>query len=476
MLIEFCCPACCTPLAVKDDVAGGQVNCPNCQKLILIPVSSPFGRMEGGGPFDAGRQHDVETVKRAISISVEPYRRELDSKSNLLNEAVEMVKTRNRRIREIESLILKVQKDLWALEVEYEEESGKAAEPAATPEPDPAIEELETHCRELSERVTKLQSRNQVLHDRLDRALESLAETHGYVREERSLAVEMAEQIESLRKDVPGLREKIQQMETDAFPGPDVLEGMRRAGEALKRCGEEIQRLRERLKRAEETLGGKDQGLSELQRSLEEKTETAQKSLAALEASFAKEREAQQAELARCHEKLEQGQAEQARLQEELAACRKQLEQEAEQQRGLRDELTSCREKLEQGEVDQTRLEQELAEKHRILLELKEADSDKEEAGRALEEALARKEEELRSLEESWKRKEAAWLREQKAGEARRAQLQEELTEQDEKLQSALKNQQTLAEQSLKMENERKDLKRRISDALEKIVELESRG
>jgi len=345
MLIEFCCPACCTTLAVKDDVAGGQVNCPNCQKLILIPVSSPFGRVEGGGAFDAGRQHEVEAVKRAISISVEPYRRELESKGNLLNEAVEMVKTRNRRIREIESLILKVQKDLWALEVEHEDTAARteAAEEAPS---ENVLEELETHCRELSERATKLQTRNQVLHERLDRALQSLAETHAYVKEENGLAAEMSRQIEALRGEVPGMLEQIRQIESDAVPGPVFLEGLRRAGLTLQRCGEEIRRLRERLEKAELELGDKNQSVSELQGALE-------KNLA---------------------------------------------------------------------------------------------------------------------------RKEAEWQREKKADESRRARLQEDLAEQEEQLQSALKTQQTLAEQCLKMENERKDLKRRLSDALEKIVVLESRG
>lgn len=119
-MIQFCCPACSVPLTVKESVAGGQVNCPKCQKLILIPNSSPFGGE--GDPFVADATHKGNEIARAVAVSVEPYRKELEAKSELLNDAVEMVKTRNTRIREVESLLLRVQKDLWSLEVVYDEE------------------------------------------------------------------------------------------------------------------------------------------------------------------------------------------------------------------------------------------------------------------------------------------------------------------------------------------------------------------
>ncbi len=123
MLIEFCCPVCQAPLSVKKKAAGGQVNCPQCMKVILIPDRSPLPREEEDiPPLQDERKVDVPELKTAIEISVEPYRRELNTKSGLLNDAVEMIKTRNQRIKEIESLILKTQKELWALEVEIDEE------------------------------------------------------------------------------------------------------------------------------------------------------------------------------------------------------------------------------------------------------------------------------------------------------------------------------------------------------------------
>jgi len=421
MLIEFCCPACCTPLAVKDDVAGGQVNCPHCQKLILIPVSSPFGRLEGGGPFEAGRKHEVDAVKRAISISVEPYRRELEAKGNLLNEAVEMVKTRNRRIREIESLILKVQKDLWALEVEHEETGERPVLPAtaASVAEQEELEELGAHCRELGEQVTKLQVRNEVMQERLGRALESLADTHAHLHEEKAVAAEMVLQMEALKGLVPGILEQIGLVEADTLSGPDLPNALRQAAHSLKRCGEEITSLRKEL--SEKALAV--QGLITSDTG---KTKAAQ----ALEAALA--------------------QKESDKLALEAALASK--------------------------EADKLALEAALASKAADKLALDADLASKDTDKQALEAALASKESELRELEASWTRKEEDWTREQKANETRRTRLREELTEQEEQLQNALKTQQTLAEQCLKMENERKDIKRRLTDALEKIVVLESRG
>lgn len=121
MLIEFCCPVCRAPLSVDEKVAGGQVNCPKCQKLILIPMRSPLARQGDKEPFAPGLQHASEDVQKAIATSVEPYRLELDSKVKLLNDAVEMVKVRNQRIRDVETLMLGIQKEFWELEVEYDE-------------------------------------------------------------------------------------------------------------------------------------------------------------------------------------------------------------------------------------------------------------------------------------------------------------------------------------------------------------------
>ena len=110
MLIEFCCPVCRSPLAVDGKVAGGQVNCPKCQKLILIPLRSLLERQGEAEPLARGLMHESEKVLHAIFTSVEPYRLELEAKSKLLNDAVEMVKVRNQRIREVETLMLGIQR------------------------------------------------------------------------------------------------------------------------------------------------------------------------------------------------------------------------------------------------------------------------------------------------------------------------------------------------------------------------------
>jgi hypothetical protein len=62
----------------------------------------------------------VAEIAEAIRLSVAPYRRDLESKTTLLNDAVGMIKTRNERIQEIETLLLSTQRDLWALEAGME--------------------------------------------------------------------------------------------------------------------------------------------------------------------------------------------------------------------------------------------------------------------------------------------------------------------------------------------------------------------
>ncbi|MDA3874851.1 MAG: hypothetical protein PF795_12945 [Kiritimatiellae bacterium] len=180
-------------MAIKKQVVGGQVNCPKCQKLILLPSESPLPRkQEDQPPFQSGMTYDVAEITRAIGISVEPYRRDLETKSNLMNDAVEMVKVRNDRIKEIETLMLNTQKDLWALEVEHEEQSEECkriyselhrvrqlepGKPLAAPKKEDTQEELETlrqNLEILEEKKDKLKGRlhNMVTHsENLDHQL-----------------------------------------------------------------------------------------------------------------------------------------------------------------------------------------------------------------------------------------------------------------------------------------------------------------
>ena len=90
MLIEFCCPVCRAPLAIQKKTVGGQVNCPKCQKLILLPEESPLPRNgEDVPPFSPKTTHTGDRVAEAVGISVDPYRRDLETKSKLLDDAVD---------------------------------------------------------------------------------------------------------------------------------------------------------------------------------------------------------------------------------------------------------------------------------------------------------------------------------------------------------------------------------------------------
>jgi len=169
MLVEFPCPVCMAPLAIKKQVVGGQVNCPKCQKLILLPSTSPLVRKDPDqSPFNTGCAYSSEEVCKAIQASVEPYRRDLESKTNLLNDAVEMVKIRNERIKEVETLMLNAQKDLWALEVEYDEQRQECkrlykelheARQEGAQHDGEALESLQGELRDVSSRKDLLKSK-----------------------------------------------------------------------------------------------------------------------------------------------------------------------------------------------------------------------------------------------------------------------------------------------------------------------------
>ena len=113
MMIEFQCPACKAPLAVQRSSAGGQVDCPRCREMILIPLPPAAENAQGKAP----RESREETIHRFVT----PYRNELANKRAQLNEAIEEIKNRNQRIRELENIGLRVQRDLWSVEAEYEE-------------------------------------------------------------------------------------------------------------------------------------------------------------------------------------------------------------------------------------------------------------------------------------------------------------------------------------------------------------------
>ena len=113
MMIEFQCPACKAPLAVQRSSAGGQVDCPRCRELILIPLPPAAENAQGKAP----RESREDTIQRFVT----PYRNELANKRAQLNEAIEEIKNRNQRIRELENIGLRVQRDLWSVEAEYEE-------------------------------------------------------------------------------------------------------------------------------------------------------------------------------------------------------------------------------------------------------------------------------------------------------------------------------------------------------------------
>lgn len=409
MLIEFCCPVCCAPLAVKEEVAGGQVNCPKCQKLILIPGESPVKRTNGHAPFEDVSSFSGPEVAKAISISVDPYRRELETKAGLLNDAVEMVKTRNKRIREIESLILKTQKELWELEVEHDERNEDyiraqterkqlklKLRDLGTTDDKPAIaaaEEMES----LKDKLQKADTRAETMKKKLEASLESLAAAN-------QRTSQLFEQIRSLPV-TPDFMEKMHDQVTLA------QEQIEEAHPELDQAVKHLQNARAKLEAAAEFIGTLKKERDELLA----KVEQIEQQLQQKEESLAKARE-QQAQ-------VKEQDKEQDVLLVEISTERDYLESE----------LKSTRE--------QGTLWEEEAKELRAKVAASETKAHKKEA--ALEKKIAR--------------------------------LQAEFDEQAERLRDVLKNQQVLADQSVKLEEQRAELKRKLSAAEDRIEELEEK-
>lgn len=239
MIIEFCCPVCKAPLAINKQVIGGQVNCPSCQKLILLPAESPLKRkQEDIPPFQAGQKYEATEVAAAICISVDPYRRDLESKSNLLNDAVEMVKIRNERIRSIETLMLITQKELWENEYDLIEHrhklDGLQTEMEtlrdAAPIEDPAQkEELLT----LSAKKDKLKARLQNMVKHSENLESKINELRGMIKAEGPAG----QLLNRLHTNLHGelARQETQNRDLDL------------AGDYLRQSAAELQRLQEKL-------------------------------------------------------------------------------------------------------------------------------------------------------------------------------------------------------------------------------------
>jgi chromosome segregation ATPase len=208
MLIEFLCPVCRAQLSVESNLAGGQLDCPKCQELIIIPLSPP-----ALDPSKTARVSDLlkhDSPDEAIIRAVKPYREELLAKRNQLLQAIEEIKLRNERIRELETNGLQVQKELWALEADFEDRKDdfrRARE---------EIIELKKKLNRVSGSLSSatLKELNAGLADDL-RGSEEL-------REELKKVSERARETEArLQAELSGLREEVQRARAgEAAPSP----------------------------------------------------------------------------------------------------------------------------------------------------------------------------------------------------------------------------------------------------------------
>lgn len=428
MLIEFPCPVCQTSLAVKKQVVGGQVNCPKCQKLILLPSESPLPRkQEDQPPYQSGMQYEVKEITRAIGISVEPYRRDLETKSDLLNDAVVMVKVRNDRIKEIETLMLNSQRDFWALEVDHEEQSeeckGLLSElhrlreeqqlPVA-PERDETDEELVT----LRENVEILEEKKDKLKGRL----------HNMVTHSENLDHQLKHVLGILEHDGP------------LFPLLTSLEGQfRQQIEEAHKKQVDLDHARNYLQQASAQLLRMHHNLSESDRKRIEMEELVQSSTQDMHLAV-EERNQWRKQSEELVKKL-------AGLEESVSGMDTQLS-----------EMGKLKEEWEQEKRVSKRLQAELEDNLELLRKRIELEREQH------QKQLSEKEQKLK--ETSQKKIESI--------ELKLRQAHEELNETEAKLETSLHTQHQLAEQNVQNEKQRKKLKAELAVALEKIECLET--
>lgn len=405
MLLEFCCPVCLSPLAIKKQAPGGQVNCPKCQKLILIPSTPPLPRLdEDTPPFSPGQTRDVADVAEAIKISVEPYRRDLENKSELLNDAVEMIKVRNERIKEIETLMLETQRDLWALEVEHDAARTKhkktqsllkeTRERAGETQRDEEarVSEIET----LRAKINDLETREDSLVQKKDRLKARLVNT-----------TDLAERLQGEVKMFHEFFDPESETSTDMDRIQEAMRGLLDKG---PKCVEDLDAAKDKLSRAATAM---EHLATELER---------------------KDRQRQD-------------------LEELVKSSSQDMQTALDDRKQWRNHAHDLEKKLQDLEI-----------------RLQEGDTERDNALKKLEADLSSAREELRETTQTAKKREQDAERIQHRLEETRGELEQ--TEQS--LAEALETQNKLTAQNLQAEQQRKELKRKLAAAEDRVAELES--
>ncbi len=412
MLIEFCCPVCKAPLAINKQVIGGQVNCPSCQKLILLPVESPLPRKdEKITPFHKSQQYDADEIASAICTSVEPYRRDLENKSNLLNDAVEMVKIRNERIRDIESLMLNTQKELWELEVAQEENGEKISQ--------------------LSEDANNLRNTEPDENPEQEEKINTLAAKKDKLKARLSNMVEHSENLENKLYEVRGMIQ----------PGSPTLEMIEKMSATLQQQLESLEEENRDLDLATEYLSQAATELLKLQKQVGEK-EQARQQIEDLMRSSSVDMQLAVEERNQWRKKATDMEKEFKPQQEELERLRLQASESEKLQAELsedRDHSKRLRGELEDNlELLRKRIEQERAT-HQQTLEERE-----------------------NKLKADTQKKTALLEKKLKAANA-------DLDATEEKLAISLQTQQQLAEQNMQGEQQRRKLKAEIEELQDQL-------
>lgn len=444
MLIEFCCPMCKAPLAIKKQVVGGQVNCPSCQKLILLPAESPLKRKEKDiPPFQPNQNYKSEEVAEAIMISVGPYRRDLESKANLLNDAVEMVKIRNDRIRAVESLMLNTQKELWELEVDLDEQkslqnkNGDLSEEVA--------QKFKEEKRELAEEIELLLEKKSKLKARLTNMVEHSENLEASLKNAQTMLRgdgPTRKLIDSISKSLTERLKKSEPEQKDLDLAGDYL---KQAAEALVHLSKQLTAKENERKELEEKIKSSSEGMVQAVQEREQWQKKG-KELENLVNSSGEEMELAVQERNQWRKKSAELEKQNLQLAEKITA----LELQVSEAQKLQEEWNEDRDHSK-------RLRGELEENLELL------------RGR-IEKERAVYQKTLEEKEAKWK---ADILKKTSQLEKKLKNANQELDATEEKLATSLQTQRQLAEQNMQSEQERKKLKAHVEELQDQLDAVE---
>ena len=345
--VRFPCPACQVLVSIDTKLCGMQARCPNCDEVILIPFESPLEVSSEDWSEDA--------LKDALSAAVRPYREKLLDHQGRLRKVTEDYNSQFERMREVESSSLRLQKELWLLELEREELVAKGQLDKKTKNKKTALEELtktglpDATLEAIAHELLKLQRAHSRLQDDhtlyLQKHLPDLREVEALQEQLKKVEAELKETGSKDKGEKEAGAKLQKEIEKQNKAHEKTLESLQAERDTL---ANKLDELTQQLEEKEQTLATGTEELSKLQKELEVAEATAKDE--STQTKKLKDQIAEFEKLSVEHEKLktdfEQQQQKQAATQTELEELNKALDQSKLENQNENEALNVVKEEL----------------------------------------------------------------------------------------------------------------------------------